>query len=265
MKPGWQKLANGVEIRWTQTPQEAQGDRYLLCRSPERHQKEAAIHCRFEKRIEQALESLQRRLERALHPVALKQTERQVGRILQKNQRAARLFTIEIEPDKNYPAKLKIRWGINKEEQAWMHKSEGCCILRTNVADWSEPEVWKAYVQLTEVENAFRSHKSELEMRPIWHHKEDRVQAHIFVCFLAYVLWKFLEGWQSRAGLGNSPRTILEELGSIQSADAVLPTTTVEEIRLRCIVQPEKAQKAILDRLGISLPKRMRMPDTNVV
>jgi hypothetical protein len=70
-----------------------------------------------------------------------------------------------------------------------------------------------------------------------------------------------LEQWQSRARLGNSPRTILKELGQIQSGDVVLPTTTGEIIRLRCIVRPEKAQKIILQRLGIALPRRMRMPD----
>jgi len=78
-------------------------------------------------------------------------------------------------------------------------------------------------VQLTEAEAAFRIQKSELSLRPIWHQKTERVQAHILVCFLAYVLWKTLEQWQSRAGLGNSPRTILDELGRIQSTDVVLP------------------------------------------
>ncbi len=86
-------------------------------------------------------------------------------------------------------------------------------------------------------------------MRPIWHQREDRVQAHILVCFLAYVLWKTLEQWQSRAGLGNSPRTILDELGRIQSADVVLP-----------LVRPDKTQALLLDRLGLRLPERPRPP-----
>ena len=83
----------------------------------------------------------------------------------------------------------------------------------------------------------------------------------ILVCFLAFVLWKSLEMWQSRAGLGNSPRTILEELARIQSHDVVLPTATNLQIRLRCVTQPEPAQAALLDRLGIVLPKRMRLPE----
>ena len=96
-------------------------------------------------------------------------------------------------------------------------------------------------------------------MRPIWHQREDRVQAHILVCFLAFVLWKSLEMWQQRAGLGNSPRTILEELARIQSHDVILPTTTHGQIRLRCVTQPDAAQAALFDRLGIVQPKRMRL------
>lgn len=103
---------------------------------------------------------------------------------------------------------------------------------------------------------AFRIQKSDLSIRPIWHQKTARVLAHIFVCFLAYVMWKTLEQWQKRAGLGNSPRTILEELGAIQSPDVVLPIATIppREMRLRCVVRPDKAQAALLDRPGYGYP-----------
>ena len=117
-----------------------------------------------------------------------------------------------------WPGRARSEWDD------WARHSEGCYVLRTNITDWSPEELWRTYIQLTEAEAAFRIHKSELSIRPIWHQREDRVQAHILVCFLAYVLWKTLEQWQSRAGLGNSPRTILDELGRIQSTDVVLPT-----------------------------------------
>jgi hypothetical protein len=81
------------------------------------------------------------------------------------------------------------------------------------------------------------------------------------VCFLAFVLWKCLEMWQSRAGLGNSPRTVLEELARIQSHDVVLPIATHGQIRLRCVTQPDPTQAALLDRLGVVLPKRMRLAE----
>src|SRR5262249_41887838 len=109
-------------------------------------------------------------------------------------------------------------------------------------------------------EAAFRIHKSDLSIRPVWHQKQGRVQAHIFVCFLAYALWKTLEQWQKRADLGNSPRTVLEGLGRIQSADVVLPlaSSSEHELRIRCVVRPDKMQAALLDRLGLRLPERLR-------
>ena len=135
-------------------------------------------------------------------------------------------------------------------------------MLRTNLRDWSSEALWRTYIQLSEAEAAFRIHKSELSIRPIWHQREDRVLAHILVCFLAYVLWKTLEQWQSRAGLGNSPRTLLQELAAITSTDVILPTAASpgRELRLRCVVRPDRAQAVLLERLGLRLPEQLRMP-----
>jgi transposase len=133
--------------------------------------------------------------------------------------------------------------------------------LRSNITDWSDEQLWKAYIQLTQAEAAFRIQKDQLKVR---HQRADRVEAHILVCFLAFVLWKTLEMWQSRAGLGNAPRTVLEELQRIQSHDVVLPTATHGQLRLRCVTQPDPAQAALLDRLGIVLPKRMRLAEAEL-
>ena len=149
----------------------------------------------------------------------------------------------------------------NDAFDAWAQISEGAYLLRSNISDWSNEQLWKAYIQLTQAEAAFRIQKEQLKLRPVWHQREDRVQAHILVCFLAFVLWKSLEMWQQRAGLGNSPRTILEEIARIQSHDVVLPTASHGNIRLRCVTQPDAAQAALLDRLGIVLPKRMRISE----
>jgi transposase len=133
-------------------------------------------------------------------------------------------------------------------------------VLRSNVADWDAEELWRAYMHLTDTEAAFRIQKSDLRLRPVWHQKASRVRAHILVCFLAYVLRKTREGWMSRAGLGNSPTTVLEELARIQSTDVVAPTTDGRTIRLRCVVRPDKAQSVLLDHLGLKRPQRLRLP-----
>ena len=183
---------------------------------------------------------------------------RQIGRILQQNQRAAARFAIALEPD-GCPAGFRLQADHNASFDDWAALSEGAYLLRSNITDWSDQQLWKAYIQLTQAEAAFRIHKDQLQVRPIWHQRQDRVQAHILVCFLAFVMWKCLEMWQQRSGLGNSPRTILEELARIHSHDVLLPTATHGDIRLRCATQPEADQAALLDRLGIVLPKRMRL------
>ena len=261
---GWKVVRDGVAVRYAQAATDetgASGDLLLLCRSDDRREKETAMLELFSTRIEIALVRLQRRCENARKPLSLEKIQRQVGRLLQRNQRAAKTFAIRIEAGSEAPSGVRVEWSRDEAVQKLKEHSHGCYALRTNVHDWTEEEVWKTYIQLTQVEAAFRVHKTELVIHPIHHQREDRAQAHIFGCFLAFVLWKFLEQWQSRAGLGNSPRTILEELGQIQSGDIMLPTMTGEKIRLRSIVNPEKAQQFILQRLGIGLPRRMRIPE----
>ena len=99
--------------------------------------------------------------------------------------------------------------------------------------------MWKADIQLTEAEAAFRIQKSDLSIRPIWHQKEDRVLAHLLVCFLAYVLWKTLAGLCQTAGLGDGPRRVLEELKELRVLDVVLPTREGIDIRKRVRYQAE--------------------------
>ena len=220
------------------------------------------MHERFARRIRQALESLAGRLECARRTVDAHVVERQIGRLLQRNTRAAGAFEIRVEKADQRASGLLLRWHERAEWIQWAQQTEGCYILRTNVSGWSSDDLWRTYIQLTEAEAAFRIHKTDLSIRPIWHQKAQRVQAHIFVCFLAYVMWKTLEQWQSRAGLGNSPRTILEELGRIQSVDVVLPMADQpgRDVRIRCVVRPDKAQAMLLDRLGLKLPDRLKIP-----
>jgi transposase len=255
---GWRTVQEGVEVKLARHPETE--ETVILCRSADRRSKEQAMHDRFSRRIEAALERLAARIARSKKRLDPAPLNRQIGRILQQNQRAAARFAIALEPA-GCPAGLRLSVACNDAFDDWAALSEGAYLLRSNIADWSDQQLWKAYIQLTQAEAAFRIHKDQLNVRPIWHQREDRVQAHILVCFLAFVLWKSLEMWQQRAGLGNSPRTILEELARIQSHDVVLPTATHGQIRLRCVTQPDAAQATLLDRLGIVLPKRMRIAE----
>jgi len=256
----WQAVREGVEAKRCAGPEGA--ETFVLCRSVGRREKEKAMHERFAQRIEKSLRSLGARIEHARRPLDRGKLERQIGRLLERNTRAGGRYTIDLVDDATRPAGLALQWSVRSDWDDWARHSEGCYVLRTNVTDWDAETLWRTYVQLTDAEAAFRIQKTELSIRPIWHQRTDRVQAHILVCFLAYVLSKTLEQWQSRAGLGNSPRTILEELGRIQSTDVVLPLAEEpsRKLRIRCVVRPDKAQALLLDRLGLRLPERLRPP-----
>ena len=255
---GWHEIRDGIAVKLARWPDT--GETAILCRSADRRSKEQAMHDKFSRRIDAALARLGARIDSSTQRLDAAQVNRQIGRILQRNQRSAARFQITLQVA-DCPAGFRLLVDHNGAFDEWAALSEGAYVLRTNIADWSDEQLWKAYIQLTQAEAAFRIHKDQLRVRPIWHQREDRVLAHILVCFLAFVLWKSLEMWQQRAGLGNSPRTVLEELARTQSHDVILPTPTHGDIRLRCIAQPDDAQALLLDRLGIVLPRRMRADD----
>jgi transposase len=251
----WREVHEGLEVKLCPAP--GGEEVFILCRSAQRQLKEQAMHERFERRIEQKLEAMAEGCcKRKQNPLRVAQ---QVGRLLGKNRRAAGLFQVEVEADIKGWAHL--RWSKRDERRDWMKLSEGCYLLRSNVTGWSGEELWRAYIQLTEAEEAFRLHKSDLVMRPVWHHKEHRVQAHILVCFLAYVLWKTLGQWCQRAGLGDEPRKIFAELQQISLVDVVLPTRAGIAIRKRCVSRPTEHQAILLQRLGLEIPAHIEFAD----
>jgi len=259
-KKDWREVRDGVEVKLCAGPEGQEV--FILCRSRERQQKEEAIHRRFIEHMETGLQSLERRIERSKQPIGRDEVWEQIGRLRERNTRAAGRYAIELEDEPSLPAGFRLKWTVRPEWDDWSRCSEGCYVLRSNVTVWTPEELWRTYIQLTEAEAAFRIQKSELSLRPVWHQKASRVQAHILVCFLAYVMWKTLEQWQVKAGLGNSPRTVLDELRTIQSTDVVLPTAESprRELRLRCVVRPDRSQAALLDRLGLRLPERLKIP-----
>jgi len=267
----WHKIRDGLEVKLCTVPHEDDSEEesdveeetsvspaetsetFILCRSRDRSQKEEAIVKRFEEKIEARLKSMAARCEKQKRdPMKI---EREVGRLLGQNTRAARLFEVTVETTDDGHARLK--WKKVEALRDWSTLSAGCYILRTNVREWSDEELWKAYIQLTQAEAAFRIEKSDLSLRPIWHQKQDRVLAHILVCFLAYVLWKTLGQLCQAANLGDEPRRVLSELSDIRLVDVVLPTREGIEIRKRCISRPSDHQQILLDNLRMKLPEKI--------
>ena len=259
---GWQEVQEGVEVKLVPGPDGE--ETFVLARSADRRAKEHAMHERCLTRLEAGLTKLQAAAESGrLKDAGV--ANRRLGRLLQQHWRAGGAFDVQIEPKKDPQgrSRLTVTWQRNPRWGEWARLSEGCYLLRSNLTETDPRTLWKRYIQLTEAEWAFRITKDELEIRPIWHQKQERVEAHILVCFLAYVLWKTLAGWMNRAGLGDAPRTLVEEFARIKSGDVVLPTVAernqpARTLRLRCVTEPDAAQKTLLNRLGLNLPRRLR-------
>jgi len=177
----WHTIREGIEVKLLAVPREKddepatasapgddtgkeQAEIFILCRSRDRVKKDEAIVRRFEQRIEEHLRAMATRCQDQCRDV--QKVEREVGRMLGQNTRAARLFEVKVEKREDGGAQLT--WRKNEGVRDWATLSAGCYLLRTNVLDWSDEELWKTYMQLTEAEAAFRIHKTDLSIRPIW-------------------------------------------------------------------------------------------------
>jgi len=176
----WQEVQEGVEVKLVPGPEGE--ETFVLARSADRREKEQAMHRRFIDRMEEGLRGLQSSAASGrLKDEAV--ANRRLGRLQAKNWRAAGAFDVTIEK-LNKPqgkARLEVRFRRNRRWSRWARLSEGCYLLRTNLTDTDPATLWKRYIQLTDAEWAFRITKDELEIRPIWHQRTDRVLAHILV------------------------------------------------------------------------------------
>lgn len=255
---GWTSVYEDLEVKLCASPDGH--ETFVVCRSAQRAEKEKAMHQRFSKRIEQGLVTLAKRLSARKKRPDRGAVERQIGRLLQKNSRAAGKYDIRVTGDPHRKGHLKLTWRCREEWSHWATLSEGAYLLRTNLTDRTPQDLWKTYMQLADAEAAFRTIKSELCLRPVYHQLEHRVHAHILVAFLAYAMWKTLQKWMENSGLGRGVRTVQEELARIKCSHVILPTSSGREIQLRCITKPDEGQRILLNRLGLKIPFRLGSP-----
>ena len=261
----WTSAQAGVEVKLVPSPD---GDEtFILARSADRRAKELAMHQKFTERLEAGLKKMQAAAEKGRVKDEVMAGQR-LGRLKQQNWRASQAFEVTIRKltEPRGKQRLEITWQRQAKFADWSQLADGCYLLRSNLTGVDASTLWRRYIQLTEAEWAFRITKDELAIRPIWHQKENRVKAHILVCFLAYVLWKTLAGWMRGAGLGDAPRTVIEDLAKLKSGDVALRASTTRggperRITLRCVTEPDEAQAVLLHRLGLKPPRRLRRLD----
>jgi transposase len=255
----WKQVHDGLEVRLVQHPDAQPGEQYVLCRSGARAEKERAMLARQSDRLTEALQRIDAWLRRS--PQADQQTVgRRIGRHLGKYPAAADIIDAKVISDQQGRA-AGLNISSRLEAGHLRHRQNGAYLLRTNCKETDPAQLWKWYIQLTQAEAAFRTAKSDLGLRPIYHHKQDRVQAHILVCFLALAMWRSLEQWMQAKGLGSCARQLVAEIAGIKSVDVVVPVrrgNLSTELRLRVVTTPEPAAAQLLEHLGLRLPKGTR-------
>ena len=262
LKKDWEEVHPGVEVKKCVSP-EGKDETFVLCRSEGRKDKETAILNRFIVRLETGLNNLKEQAEKGRLRDRQK-ADRRIGRLLERNSRAASLFDIIVtETGAGKDRRLVVDIKQNEERYQWALQSGGSYILRTNWKEADPKTIWKRYIQLTEVEDAFRTEKHDLGMRPIYHQKQDRTQAHIMVCFLSLAMWRTLQQWMKASGIGTAPRKLIEEMREVRSLDVLLPAKD-KTIRLRVVSAPPKQLKVLLQRMKILLPNKPKIIE-NVV
>jgi len=261
-KGDWREVCAGLEVKLAEAPDGTGGERFVLCRSVARAAKERAMLHRQVKLLRAELGKLDRAL-RQQPTQALGEYERRLGRWLGRYPAAERVLKWQWQRDgQGRACGLAVR--AQRERWGWARLAHGAYLLRTNHPGSDPEQFWRWYIQLTQAEAAFRVGKSDLLLRPVYHQKTGRVEAHLLVCFLALALWRVLEQWMRSKGLGDCGRQLLVEMGELRSMDVVLPTAEAGEVRLRVVARPEKPLARLLAQLGLELPSAPRLVE-NVV
>jgi len=251
LKDDFEKIRPEVEVKQIRIP--GGEETYILCRTAGRKEKEKAIRSRFVAKIEKALAGLEKRITTGKLRDRFKM-ERNLGRIQASHPQVADLYEMAVKDSKEG---TRLVWRQKPEQQQWLEAREGTYLLRTNLTADGAADLWKKYMQLTEVEAAFRSLKSELKIRPLFHQLERRVKAHVLVAFLGYALLVTLKHLLKRSASEHSPAQALKRLAELYSVDIVLPTVEGREIWLRRISKREDDQERLLQQLRVELPERL--------
>lgn len=252
LEDDWKSVREGIEVKLVPAP-EGRVDTFILCRSTDRRQKETAIHDRFERMIEDRLA----RIGAAIQSGRLRSRDalqQRLGRMKSECSRVARAYIFEVEGDGD---SLRFAWQKDQAKADFMRHSEGAYLLRTNLSGHSEEELWHMYMQLNDAEAAFRTLKQDLSIRPIYHQTEDRVKAHVLVCFLAYAMYRTLDRIAKEKGLAMTARKVIASMGTIKSGDIILPLVDGRELRLRRVNRPDTAQAELLTRLELQIPEKL--------
>jgi transposase len=240
----WEQVRDSVEVKLLKQA----GELYILAKSAGRAQKERSMRRRRLKKLLKRLHELQhQRLTRDELLLKLGAARKEAGR-------AYALVDIQIPEKDQAVTPENFTFSLNRSKLHLTCRREGHYLLRSNLSGEDPAQLWQYYLQLTEVEQAFKELKGDLAIRPIYHHKEARIEAHIFVAFVAYCLQVTLKQRLRALAPGLTPRAVLEKFSTIHMVDVHLPTTDGRHLILPRYTQPEPDHKILLQQLKLELP-----------
>ena len=234
---------------YSETDEETKETR-LYCHSELKAKKEQSIRNRFHLRMEEALDKLDDGLNKKGTVKKYSKILERIGRLREKNRRVSQDYRIEVIADDEKKNAIRIEWQREPQsEQKDQHCGVYC--LRTNIPNWPDEQLWTTYIMLTEIEATFRSLKTELGLRPVYHQKEERVTGHLFITLLAYHLVHTLRYQLKQQGIHLSWDSIRKIMSTQQRITITLPTDDNKMIHLRTTTKAEVRQKQIYDALNI--------------
>ena len=241
----WEKVRDTVEVKRF----EENGELYVVAKSGGRYEKERAMRRRRLVQLLRALRQMRAETDRD-------RLLQRVGVARSKAGRAKSLVSVELPPEGQKPERANFRFKLDKKKLKEMELYDGHYLLRSNLITSDPKATWQMYMLLVEIEAVFRNFKNDLGIRPVFHQLGPRVDAHIFVCFLAYCSHVTLKQWLRKLAPGLTPRQALDQLATVQMIDLEFPTTDGRQLVLSRYTQPETAVKLLLAGLGKSLPEQ---------
>jgi transposase len=238
-------VRSGIEVKLLAQEQEL----YVLANSHQRIDKERAMRRRQLRALFKRLKELQAMKFNSSQTLLLK-----LGAAKGKYPAAWRLLDIALPEAKTGPANVSFSFQLNRQKVREVRRREGCYLLRTNLSGREPAQLWQFYIQLVEIEAAFKNLKDDLQLRPIYHQLQHRIEAHIFVAFISYCLHVTLKARLRPVAGGLTPRSVLDKFATIQMLDVKFPTTDGRTLILSRYTEPNTDHKLLLEQLKLTLP-----------
>ncbi|MFQ5592066.1 MAG: IS1634 family transposase [Phycisphaerae bacterium] len=242
----WAEVRNSVHVKLL----ERDGELYVLARSDARVHKERAMRQRRLKKLWARLHALQtQRITRDELLLKLGAARKEAGR-------AWALVNVTLPKPGHDVNATTFTFSLNKDKLRVARRREGRYLLRSNLCDEDPAKLWHFYIQLTQVEQAFKELKGDLSIRPIYHQRDERIEAHIFIAFVAYCLQVTLKQRLRALAPGLTPAAVLEKFAAMQMVDVHVPTVDGRELVLSRYTQPDRDQRLVLQEMKLALPKQ---------